>query len=214
MTSFSALWQRNESSIPAPEMRSIPARAPTIAVVALSMPAWASTVLASVAPRYPCVGRPRDRPTAAFAASSIAVSIAPIGVAPIRMSRIAGAPPHTIGAPGAAAWWITIPARHSAACCTTEPASATGAAPPARGIDTIWAGTPARASPIRHRDANEVQSSGGDGHTSKTARGRARSASVPPASTASRSSIGRRPSAVNAPVTTGLSDPSRTRRSR
>ncbi len=144
----------------------------------------------------------------------MAVSIAPIGVAPVRMSRMAGAPPQTIGAPAAASWWITTPASDSAACWTTDPARETGAAPPASGIDTIWAGTPARARSMRQRDAKAVQASGGDGQTSNTARGRARSAPAPPASSASSSSIGARPAALNAPVTIGLSDPRRTSSSR
>ena len=51
ITSFSALWQRRKSSIPAPEIMSIPASAPRIAEMPLSSPAWASTILASLAPR-------------------------------------------------------------------------------------------------------------------------------------------------------------------
>ena len=44
---------------------------------------------------------------------------------------------------------MTIPLRHSAACWTTEPTRVTGAAAPARGIETISAGTPARARSMR-----------------------------------------------------------------
>jgi hypothetical protein len=113
----------------------------------------------------------------AYAASIIAVSIAPIGVVPTRMSRIAGAPPQTIGAPGRASWWMAIPERHSAACWTTLPMSVTGAAAPASGIDTICAGTPARARSMRLRHPSADHVSGGDGQTSKTARGLAARAS-------------------------------------
>ena len=141
----------------------------------------------------------------------MAVSMAPIGVTPVRMSTMAGAPPHTIGAPGLASWWRTIPDRHSAACWTTEPTSVTGAAPPASGIETISAGTRARARSIRFRAPKAVQVRGGEGHTSKTARGRAASASRPPASSASRSIIAADPSGLKAPVTIGLAEPSSTR---
>ena len=71
----------------------------------------------------------------------MAVSMAPIGVVPLRMSKMAGAPPHTMGAPGWTSWWMVMPLRHSAACWVMAPNSVTGAAAPASGIETISAGT-------------------------------------------------------------------------
>jgi hypothetical protein len=140
--------------------------------------------------------------------------MAPIGVDDARMSMIAGAPPQMIGEPGRASWWMTIPLRHSAACWTTDPTSVTGAAPPASGIETISAGTRARARSTRLCAPNSDQLSGGEGQTSKTARGRVASASRPPESIARRSIITCVVRALNAPVTTGLSEYSRTRKSR
>ena len=51
MTSFSGDWASRKSSIPAPLIMSTPASPPTSAVMPLSRPACASTILASVAPR-------------------------------------------------------------------------------------------------------------------------------------------------------------------
>ncbi len=87
----------------------------------------------------------------------------------------------------------------------------TGAAPPASGIETISAGTMARARSMRLRAPKAVQVSGGEGQTSKTARGRAASASRPPASRARRSIMAAVPSGLKAPVTIGLAEPRRTR---
>ena len=39
----------------------------------------------------------------------MAVSMAPMGALPVRMSKIAGAPPQTSGAPGPASWWMVMP---------------------------------------------------------------------------------------------------------
>ncbi len=117
----------------------------------------------------------------------MAVSMAPMGVVPWRMSKIAGAPPQTMGAPGLASWWMVMPLMHSAACCTTEPSRVTGAAAPARGMETIWAGTPARARSIRFWAPKSLQISGGEGQTSNTACGFSASASRPPAKIASMS---------------------------
>ena len=55
------------------------------------------------------------------------------------------------------------------------------AAQRAMGIETISAGTPARASPIRLPAPNELQISGGEGHTSNTASGFSASPARPPA---------------------------------
>jgi hypothetical protein len=143
-------------------------------------------------------------PTAALPAFLIAVSTAPIGVAPERMSTIAGAPPHTMGAPDSASWWSTTPAIDSAACWTIDPISVTGAATPASGIEISSTGTCARARSIALRQANSDQVSGGDGQTSKTARGFSASAARPPASIASRSSITAEPRGEKAPVIIGL----------
>ena len=117
----------------------------------------------------------------------MAVSTAPMGVVPLRISKIAGAPPHTMGEPGWASWWMAMPLRHSAACCTTEPRRVTGAAAPASGIETISAGTPARASSIRFCAPKSLQISGGEGQTSNTAWGFSARASCPPAKIASMS---------------------------
>ena len=87
-------------------------------------------------------------PTSAFAQSSIIVSIAPIGVVSWRMSKMAGEPPQTTGAPAEASWLSTTPESVSAACCTTLPTSVTGATKPASGIETNSTGTPARAQSI------------------------------------------------------------------
>ena len=73
---------------------------------------------------------------------------------------------------------------HSAACCTTDPTKVTGAVAPAGGMLTISAGTPARARSTRFCEANTDQFSGGDGQTSKIARGLFRGASRPPLSMA------------------------------
>ncbi len=95
---------------------------------------------------------------------------------------------------------------HSAACCTTDPIKVTGAVAPASGMLTISAGTPARARSTRFCEANSDQFSGGDGQTSKMARGCWRRASRPPLSMASRSISVCRLCAENAPVTTGFSE--------
>ena len=107
-----------------------------------------------------------------------------------------------------------MPVSTSAACCTTAPASVTGAVAPASGTEMISAGTPARASCTRFSPAKSVQWSGADGQTSKIARGFARSASTEPASAASRSIIRCVVVALKAPVTTGLFEYQRTRKSR
>ena len=107
-----------------------------------------------------------------------------------------------------------MPLMHSAACCVIAPISVTGAVAPASGIDTISAGTPARARSIKFCDANPDQFSGGEGHTSNTARGFAFNASRPPQSTASRSIITCVVCALNEPVTIGLSEYHSTRNSR
>ena len=130
--------------------------------------------------------------------------MAPIGVAPERMSMMDGAPPQTMGEPASASWWRTIPARVSAACWTIAPISVTGAATPASGIEMSSAGTCARARSITFRQANSDQVRGGDGQTSNTARGFSARAARPPASMASRSIMIAEPRGVNAPVTTGL----------
>jgi len=127
---------------------------------------------------------------------------------------MAGAPPQTIGAPGWASWWIVMPLMHSAACCTTEPASVTGAVAPERGMLTISAGIPARARSTRFCDANSDQLSGGDGQTSKMARGRRRRASRPPLAIATRSIRVCRLVAEKAPVTIGFCECHSTSRSR
>jgi hypothetical protein len=94
------------------------------------------------------VGSPSRFPTSAFAQSSIIVSIAPIGVVSYRMSKMAGEPPQTTGAPAAASWERTTPDSVSAACWTTLPASVTGATKPESGIETNSTGMPARAQSI------------------------------------------------------------------
>ncbi len=184
-----------------------------MAVMPLSSPAWASTSLESVAPRYVWVGMLSDFATWAYEQSSMAVSTAPIGVAPLRMSKMAAAPPQTIGAPAPASWWIVIPARHSAVCCVMVPSMVTGAAAPDSGTDTISAGIPARASAIRFPAPKLDQIKGGAGHTSKIARGFSRAAWRLPANTASISIISCTVLFENAPVTIGFFEYSSARNS-
>ena len=129
----------------------------------------------------------------------------------MRMSKMAGAPPQMIGAPGWASWWMVIPLRHSAACCTTEPSKVTGAAAPASGMETIWTGTKARPRSIRFCAPNSLQISGGDGHTSKTACGFFSNPARPPAKIASMSIIAWSVSTEKAPVTIGFLEYSSTR---
>ena len=123
------------------------------------------------------------------------------------MSTIVGAPPHTIGRPGLGQL-VEDDARpgDSAACWTIDPMSVTGDATPASGMEISSAGTRARARSMTLRHANSDQVRGGDGQTSKTARGLSASASRPPASSASRSIMIAEPRGVNAPVTTGLDE--------
>ena len=85
---------------------------------------------------------------------------------------------------------MTMPLMHSAACCTIEPDRVTGAVAPAKGMLTISAGTPASARSTRLCEANSDQFRGGEGQTSKIARGLLRSASVPPLSIASSYGLG------------------------
>ena len=80
----------------------------------------------------------------------------------------------------------------------------TGAVAPAMGIDTISAGTPARARSTIFCEANSDQFSGGDGQTSKTALGFLRRLLGPPDSRASNSSNVCRLAPEKAPVTTGF----------
>src|SRR5690349_3790168 len=109
---------------------------------------------------------------------------------------------------------MTMPASDSAACCTIEPANVTGAVAPASGMEISSAGTPARASRIRFSAANSDQFKGGDGQTANTAPGLARTASGPPASADSSSSMIPKVDTPNAPVTTGLSEYQSTNRKR
>src|ERR1043165_1945017 len=109
---------------------------------------------------------------------------------------------------------MVTPASDSAACCTIAPASVTGAVAPASGMEISSAGTPARASLSKLSAANADQFSGGEGQTSNTALGLDFSASNPPASAATRSSMVRNVATLNAPVTTGLSEYESTRNSR
>lgn len=95
---------------------------------------------------------------------------------------------------------------HSAACCVMDPASVTGAVAPARGMLTISAGTPARARSTRFCEANSDQFNGGEGQTSKMARGCRRRASRPPLSMATNSSSLCRLVAEKAPVTIDFSE--------
>jgi len=88
------------------------------------------------------------------------------------------------------------------------------AAAPAIGIEMSWAGTRARARSMRFWPPRSAQVSGGDEHTSNTARGRAASASGPPASIARSSIIAWIVGIRNAPVTIGLSAWRRTMNSR
>ena len=53
-----------------------------------------------------------------------------------------------MGAPGAASWWMTMPERFSAQCCTTASRSVTGEVAPVRGMDTSSAGIPDCAQSI------------------------------------------------------------------
>src|SRR5215471_21667618 len=99
---------------------------------------------------------------------------------------------------------MASPLRHSAACWTTDPINVTGAVAPANGMETISAGTPARANCTMFSEAESDQLSGGEGHTSKTARGLARNLSAPPASAVRRSNMARSVGPLNAPVTIGL----------
>src|SRR5690242_13799206 len=108
---------------------------------------------------------------------------------------------------------MVIPPRHSAACCTTDPIKVTGAVAPASGMETISAGTPARASCTKFSLANSDQFKGGDGQTSKIARGILRF-KVPPESAARRVSMAFNVGALNAPVITGLFEYDNTRKSR
>jgi hypothetical protein len=80
---------------------------------------------------------------------------------------------------------MVMPERHSAACCVTAPSKVTGAAAPANGIETISAGIAARARAINWPAPKLDQINGGDGQTSKMARGCSRNLSRPPAKMAS-----------------------------
>jgi hypothetical protein len=71
-------------------------------------------------------------------------------------------------------------------------------------MDTISAGTPARASVIKLPAPKLLQINGGEGQTSKMARGFSRRASRPPANIASISIISWTVLLVNAPVTIGF----------
>ena len=76
-----------------------------------------------------------------------------------------------MGLPGLASWWMVMPLRHSAACCTAEPMTVAGPVAPVSGMETSSAGTPVRAQSIRLAQVMSLQSRGGEGQTSKTARG-------------------------------------------
>ena len=80
------------------------------------------------------------------------------------------------GAPAPASWWITTPERFSAQCCTTASRRVTGAVAPAMGMETSWAGMPARAQSIRAWQVRSLHLSGGVGAQSKMARGFSRRA--------------------------------------
>src|SRR3972149_6685677 len=88
------------------------------------------------------------------------VFTSPIGVVPLRISNAAGAPPPTIGDPGAVSWWITTPLRLSAACSTTAAARVTGEVAPARGMETSSAGTPLRGQAIKFCTGRSLHSKG------------------------------------------------------
>lgn len=143
-------------------------------------------------------------PTWASAASTIIVSIAPIGVVPCLMSNAAGEPPHTIGAPGWASWWRITPERLSAACWTTISRSVTGDVAPPRGIETSSAGMPARAQSSRAWHVRSLHFSGGLGQQSKIASGLSARARVPPRTAASIAFMTSKASFWKVPVMTGF----------
>ena len=78
--------------------------------------------------------------------SIIIVSMAPMGVVPLRMSKLAGEPPKMTGAAGRASWPMTRPDRLSATCWTSVPAIVTGEVAPVRPIEMSSEGMPARAA--------------------------------------------------------------------
>ena len=103
-----------------------------------------------------------------------------------------------------ASWWMVIPLRHSAACCTTEPTRVAGPVAPARGMETNSAGMPARAQSIMFWQVISLHSRGGEGQTSNTAIGLAARASSLPTAATSRFFMMAQVSMAKAPVTTGF----------
>src|SRR4030065_722014 len=93
------------------------------------------------------------------------VLTSPMGVVPARISKAAGAPPHTIGEPGLASWPITTPLKLSAAWWTTAAARVTGDVAPAKGMETSCAGTPFLAQSIRFWQVKLLHNKGGGGET-------------------------------------------------
>ncbi len=131
--------------------------------------------------------------------------MAPMGVVSWRTSKIAGEPPHTTGAPGAASCESTTPDSVSAACWTTLPTRVTGATKPASGIETSSTGTPARAQSITFWLVSTLHLRGAVGQQEKTHSGFSRSASAVPRTASCSSRITSNPPAPKAPVTTGFS---------
>jgi hypothetical protein len=96
----------------------------------LSMPAWASRRLASVAPARPQVGRPNDWATWAWAARPRLPSGAPKAIRAVAMSRMPTLPLMHTGQPGLRSWARVIWIRDSAVTWTTVPARVMGAVAP------------------------------------------------------------------------------------
>jgi hypothetical protein len=129
------------------------------------------------------------------------------------MSKLAGDPPQSAGAPGHASWLMATPLSVSAVCSTSAPTTVTGETKPVRGIETYSTGMPARAQSTTFCDVTSLHLRGAVGQQEKIVRGFARSASAEPRTATWRSRITANASTVKAPVTTGFA-PRRSARKR
>lgn len=101
-------------------------------VLALSLAACASGILAAVSEPPERKGTPRRRASAAITYSTSAGSGVPKVGAPDCMDIELAKLPKTTGAPGATSWTKAMPAIASASVCAAVPATVTGDIAPAR----------------------------------------------------------------------------------